>query len=159
MATVIKSMMSREPVTWLLYAMGASVALMAELAKVPPLAFALGMYLPLPLTTPLLVGGFLSHLVRKSTKDKDLAERRVNRGTLISSGFIAGGALMGIVLAVLKLAGLDRHISLGVSMILENGRWVDGAPAAWFPGLGQIASLIAFTLLCAFVYFDARRTK
>ena len=159
MATVIKSMMSREPVTWLLYAMGASVALTAELAKVPPLAFALGMYLPLPLTTPLLVGGFISHLVRKSTKDKDLAERRNNRGTLISSGFIAGGALMGILLAVLKLAGLDRHISLGISMVLENGRWVDGAPAAWFTSFGQIGSLIAFTLLCAFVYFDARRTK
>ena len=159
MATVIKSMMSREPVTWLLYAIGASVALTAELAKVPPLAFALGMYLPLPLTTPLLVGGFLSHLVRKSTKDKDLAERRVNRGTLISSGFIAGGALMGIVLALLKLAGLDRHISLGVSMVLENGRWVDGAAAGWFSGLGQIVSLVAFILLGAFVYFDARRTK
>jgi putative OPT family oligopeptide transporter len=159
MATVIKSMMSREPVTWLLYAIGASVALVAELAKVPPLAFALGMYLPLPLTTPLLVGGFISHLVKKSTKDKELAERRNNRGTLISSGFIAGGALMGIVLAVLKLTKLDHFISLGISMVLEGGRWVDGTPAAWFTGYGQIISLAAFLLLCGFVYWDARRTK
>lgn len=159
MATVIKSMMSREPVTWLLYAIGASVALVAELAKVPPLAFALGMYLPLPLTTPLLVGGFISHLVKKSTKNKELAERRNNRGTLISSGFIAGGALMGIVLAVLKLTKLDHFISLGVPMVLEGGRWVDGTPAAWFTGYGQIISLAAFLLLCGFVYWDARRTK
>jgi len=140
-------------------ASGGTLALVAELAKVPPLAFALGMYLPLPLTTPLLVGGFISHLVKSSTKDKALAERRTNRGTLISSGFIAGGALMGILLAVLKLAGLDRYVSLGIAMVLENGRWVDGAPAAWFTSFGQIGSLIAFTLLCAFVYWDARRTK
>ena len=159
MATVIKSMMSREPVTWLLYGIGASVALVAELAKVPPLAFALGMYLPLPLTTPLLVGGFLSHLVKTSTKDKELAERRHNRGTLISSGFIAGGALMGIVLAVLKLLKVDQAVSWGVSMVFEGGRWVDGPPTAWFSAYGQIFSLVAFVLLCGFVYWDARRQK
>jgi len=159
MATVIKSMMSREPVTWLLYGMGAAVAIVAELAKVPPLAFALGMYLPLPLTTPLLVGGFLSHLVKGSTKDKELAERRNNRGTLISSGFIAGGALMGIVLAVLKLLKVDHVISLGIPMVLEGKRWVDGTPWPWFGQYGQIISLVAFVLLCGFVYWDARRQK
>ena len=135
------------------------MALVAELAKIPPLAFALGMYLPLPLTTPLLVGGFISHLVKSSTKDKALAERRNNRGTLISSGFIAGGALMGIVLAVLKLTNLDHFVSLGISMVFENARWIDGAPAAWFSSFGQIISLIAFVLLCSFVYLDARRQK
>jgi putative OPT family oligopeptide transporter len=159
MATVIKSMMSREPVTWLLYGMGAAVALVAELAKVPALAFALGMYLPLELTTPLLVGGFLSHLVKTSTQDKELAERRHNRGTLISSGFIAGGALMGIVLAILKLLKVDHVVSLGIPMVLEGGRWVDGTPWPWFGQYGQIISLVAFVLLCGFVYWDARRQK
>ncbi len=159
MATVIKSMMSREPVTWLLYGIGASVAIVAELAKVPPLAFALGMYLPLPLTTPLLVGGFLSHLVKNSTKDAALAERRHNRGTLVSSGFIAGGALMGIVLAVLKLARVDHVISVGIPMVLANGRWVDGVPAAWFSRYGELFSLIAFILLVGFVYWDSRKAK
>ncbi|HUM79892.1 MAG TPA: oligopeptide transporter, OPT family, partial [Candidatus Saccharicenans sp.] len=72
MAAVIKSMMSREPVTWLLYGVGAAVAIVAELSALPPLPLALGMYLPLHLTTPLLVGGFLSHLVKKSTRDKEL---------------------------------------------------------------------------------------
>ncbi|HNS04844.1 MAG TPA: oligopeptide transporter, OPT family, partial [Candidatus Saccharicenans sp.] len=136
MAAVIKSMMSREPVTWLLYGVGAAVAIVAELSALPPLPLALGMYLPLHLTTPLLVGGFLSHLVKKSTRDKELAERRHNRGTLISSGFIAGGALMGIVLAVLKLTKLDHYVSLGIPMVLENGKWVDGQPAGWFAQYG-----------------------
>lgn len=159
MAAVIKSLMSREPVTWLLYGVGISIALVAELAKIPPLPLALGMYLPLHLTTPLLVGGFLSHLVKKSTSDKELAERRHNRGTLVSSGFIAGGALMGIVLAVLKLAGVDHAVSLGVKMVLENGRWVDGAQAAWFSSYGEMISLAAFVLLCGFVYLNAKKAK
>ncbi len=159
MAAVIKSLMSREPVTWLLYGIGASVAIVAELAKVPPLAFALGMYLPLPLTTPLLVGGFLSHLVKKSTKDAALAERRHNRGTLVASGFIAGGALMGIVLAVLKLANLDHYVSWGIPLVEEAGRWVDGAPLPWFSAYGEVISLAAFILLVGFVYWDARRVK
>jgi putative OPT family oligopeptide transporter len=159
MATVIKSMMSREPVTWMLYGIGAAVAIVAELAKVPPLAFALGMYLPLALTTPLLVGGFLSHLVKKSTKDPELAERRHNRGTLVSSGFIAGGALMGIVLAVLKLTRVDHIISLGIPMILEGGNWVDGVARLWYTEFGEIFSLVAFVLLVGFVYWDARRAK
>jgi len=159
MAAVIKSMMSREPVTWLLYGVGAAVAIVAELSALPPLPLALGMYLPLHLTTPLLVGGFLSHLVKKSTRDKELAERRHNRGTLISSGFIAGGALMGIVLAVLKLAKVDHYISLGIPMVLENGKWVDGQPAGWFAQYGEIISLAVFILLIAFVYREAKKEK
>ncbi|HOE13896.1 MAG TPA: oligopeptide transporter, OPT family [Candidatus Saccharicenans sp.] len=159
MAAVIKSMMSREPVTWLLYGVGAAVAIVAELSALPPLPLALGMYLPLHLTTPLLVGGFLSHLVKKSSRDKELAERRHNRGTLISSGFIAGGALMGIVLAVLKLAKVDHYISLGIPMVLENGKWVDGQPAGWFAQYGEIISLAVFILLIAFVYREAKKEK
>ncbi|HRD02930.1 MAG TPA: oligopeptide transporter, OPT family [Candidatus Saccharicenans sp.] len=159
MAAVIKSMMSREPVTWLLYGVGVAVAIVAELSALPPLPLALGMYLPLHLTTPLLVGGFLSHLVKKSTKDKELAERRHNRGTLISSGFIAGGALMGIVLAVLKLAKIDHYVSLGIPMVLENGKWVDGQPAGWFAQYGEIISLVVFIMLIAFVYREAKKKK
>lgn len=159
MAAVIKSLMSREPVTWLLYGIGAAVAIVAELSKIPPLAFALGMYLPLHLTTPLLVGGFLSYLVKNSTKDKELAEKRHNRGMLISSGFIAGGALMGIVLAVLKLANLDHYVSLGIPMVMENGRWVDGPPAAWFSQYGEIISLVAFIVLIGFVYWQSKKEK
>jgi putative OPT family oligopeptide transporter len=159
MAAVIKSLMSREPVTWALYGIGAAVTIVIELARVPPMAFALGMYLPLHLTTPLLIGGFLAHLVKKSTKDKDLAEKRHNRGTLVSSGFIAGGALMGIILAVLKLSKLDHFLSLGIPMSLENGIWTDGAPAAWYQNYGEAISLAAFVILLWFVYWDAKKAK
>jgi len=159
MAAVIRSLMSKEPVTWLLYGIGASVAIVAELSKIPPLPFALGMYLPLHLTTPLLVGGFLSHLVKNSTKNKELAEKRHNKGMLISSGFIAGGALMGIVLAVLKLTNLDHYVSLGIPLVLENGKWVDGAPAGWFNQYGEIISLVAFILLIGFVYWQSKKEK
>ena len=159
MAAVIKSLMSREPVTWLLYGIGASIAIVAELCKIPPLPLALGMYLPLHLTTPLLVGGFLSHLVKKSSPDREVAEKRHNRGMLISSGFIAGGALMGVVLAVLKLANLDHYLSLGIPMVLENGKWVDGLPASWYTQYGQIISLAVFILLIGFVYWQSKRAK
>ncbi|HOI45349.1 MAG TPA: oligopeptide transporter, OPT family [Candidatus Aminicenantes bacterium] len=159
MAAVIKSLMSREPVTWLLYGVGAAVALVCELSALPPLPFALGMYLPLQLTTPLLVGGVISHLVKKSTKDKDLADRRNNRGTLVSSGFIAGGALMGIILAVLKLLKVDHFLSLGIPMVLVDGRWVDGQPSAWYTAYGEVISLIAFSVLCWYVYAHAKKAK
>jgi putative OPT family oligopeptide transporter len=159
MAAVIKSMMSREPVTWLLYGTGAFVALACELAKVPPLAFALGMYLPLPLTTPLLVGGFISHLVKKSTKDAALAGKRVARGTLVASGFIAGGALVGILLAVLKLSRLDRFVSWGIPLVLEGDKWVDGVPRLWYTQYGEIISLAAFLILLYFLYASAKRAK
>jgi len=159
MAAVIRSLMSKEPVTWLLYGIGASIAIVAELCKIPPLPLALGMYLPLELTTPLLVGGFLSHLVKNSSRDKEVAEKRHNKGMLISSGFIAGGALMGIVLAVLKLAKLDHYVSLGIPMVLENGKWVDGTPAGWFSQYGEFISLVAFILLVGFVYWQSRKEK
>ena len=159
MAAVIKSLMSREPVTWALYGIGVCVTLACELAKVPPLAFALGMYLPLPLTTPLLVGGFISHLVRKSTKDAVLAEKRVNRGTLVASGFIAGGALVGILLAVLKLAGLDHFISWGIPLVLDGGRWVDGTALPWYGAYGEVISLAAFVILLYVLYRTAKKAK
>jgi len=159
MAAVIKSLMSHEPVTWILYGMGAFIALTVELAGAPTLAFALGMYLPLALTTPLLIGGFVSHLVKKSTKDAELANLRNNRGTLIASGFIAGGALVGIILALLKILGLDHIISWGIPMVLSGARWVDGQPWPWFNQYGEVISLIAFLILINYVYWSARQAK
>ncbi|MFQ6081774.1 MAG: OPT family oligopeptide transporter [Candidatus Aminicenantia bacterium] len=157
MATIIQSLMSREPVTWLLFGIGALVALVVEMSVVPTLAFALGMYLPLALTTPLLIGGLVSHFVKKSSKDEKIGNKRKERGTLIASGFIAGGALMGILLAVLKVAKVDRFISFGVPMIQEAGKWVEGTPATWYTNYGEIISLIAFIALCYYVYWDSKR--
>jgi putative OPT family oligopeptide transporter len=159
MAAVIKSLMSQEPVTWVLYGLGVVIALVVELAGVPPLAFALGMYLPLELTTPLLVGGFVAHLVKKSTKDAELASLRHNRGTLIASGFIAGGALIGIVLAVLKILKLDHVISWGIPMIYSKTSWIDGQAMPWYAKYGEIISLIAFVILLNYLYWSARAAK
>ena len=159
MAAVIKSLMSREPVTWLLYAAGAFIALCIEMSVVPTLAFALGMYLPLQLTTPLLIGGLIAHLVKKSSKDKEISSKRHNRGTLLSSGFIAGGALMGIVLAIFKLAKLDHFISFGIPLVLRDDKWIDGIPTSWYTNYGEIVSLIAFMILIGFVYWNSKRAK
>jgi len=157
MATIIKSLMSREPVTWFLFGIGISVALLVEMSVVPTLAFALGMYLPLELTTPLLVGGFLALLVKKSSREKDLSSKRHNQGILVASGFIAGGAMMGIIFAILKLAKIDHFLSLGVPIILKEGEWIDGSPASWYAQYGEIISLIAFIALIGFVYWNAKR--
>lgn len=118
-----------------LYLLGALVALLLNFIGIPPLAFALGMYLPLQLNTPLVAGGLLAYFVSKSSKNKDIVLKREQRGTLIASGFIAGAALFGIIGALLKFFGVD--IWLGV----------------WDKNLigGEITALAAFIVL--FIYF------
>jgi len=104
MAAVLTAMFSPESqAPWALYLAGILLALTMELIGIPPLAFALGMYLPIELNTPLLIGGLISHIVKKSSKDEKEQKRRFDRGILISSGFIAGGALMGVVASFIQL--------------------------------------------------------
>lgn len=107
MAAVIQPMMNGGNAPWLLYGIGALIALVLNFCKVPALAFCLGMFIPIDLNLPLLLGGAISWWVSSRSKDKELNERREKKGTLIASGFIAGGALMGVVSAVLKFAGVD----------------------------------------------------
>ncbi|MBI5325365.1 MAG: oligopeptide transporter, OPT family, partial [Ignavibacteriae bacterium] len=103
MAAVIQPLMSAEAqVHWTLYLVGAVIALLLNALKISPLAFALGMYLPQELNTPLLVGGLVAHFVKNRSKDETLNNARFQRGTLIASGFIAGGALFGVFGAILK---------------------------------------------------------
>ena len=103
MAAVIEPMMNGGNAPWLLYGIGAVLAIVLTLFKVPALAFALGMFIPIDLNTPMLVGGLISWFVGSRSKDKALNGARVEKGTLIASGFIAGGALMGVVSAILKI--------------------------------------------------------
>jgi len=164
MATIISSLMSREPIPWLLYGIGVCVALLVECAKVPTLAFALGMYLPIELNTPLFFGGLVAYLVQKSSKDAVISEKRWHKGTLIASGFLAGGALMGVVGAILKwlqYAGISIYskISLGIPLIFKDGKWVEGEPTQWYQNYGEIISLIMFVILAIYVYYDAKRAK
>ncbi len=107
MAKVIEPMMMGGSTPWTLYITGAILALILNWLGVPALAFCLGMFLTLSLNTPMLVGGLVSWFVGRSTKDKELAKARSDRGTLIASGLIAGGALFGVFAAITILCGVD----------------------------------------------------
>ena len=109
MAAVIKPLMEGGATPWMLYFAGAALALILTMLGVPALAFALGMFIPLDLNTPLLIGGLVSWYVSTRSKDEKVNKMRRERGTLIASGFIAGGALMGVISAVLKYAGADWY--------------------------------------------------
>ena len=111
MAAVIKPLMSGEGAPWLLYGIGALLAIVLDRCKISALAFALGMFIPLHLNLPLIVGGLISHLVTHSSGNAELSRLRGERGTLLASGFIAGGALMGVVSAGLTFAGVDLSIA------------------------------------------------
>ena len=138
MAAVIEPLMSGQGAPWMLYLAGAVLALILALLGVPVLPFALGMFIPLTLNTPLLVGGAISWLMsRKKASDGDEAEAkaktRQEKGTLVASGFIAGGALMGVVSAIVKFCGVDWYL----------GAWASGTGAA-IVGLCAYIALIAY---------------
>jgi putative OPT family oligopeptide transporter len=175
MATIIQSLMIQSEIPYVLYALGALCALVIEMLGVSPLAFALGMYLPIQINMPLLAGGIISWMVLKSSElrvasyeknVKDERESPKERGILIASGFIAGGALMGVVGAVLNLNEIGkpiRFLSIGAkyvsSVVPETGKtiWDIGSYAPYFQGFsGQLISLIGFASLAAFCYFYAK---
>ncbi len=141
MKAVIETLMSDAPVPWLLYGVGVLVALTMELIGIPPLAFALGMYIPLELNTPILLGGLVSHLVRRSTKDETLSQKRFEKGTLIASGFIAGGAIMGVVGAILTFF----EVNIDIGFAHTNG--------------GHFLSLMMFLGICGYLYWASTRVK
>lgn len=111
MAAVIQPMMNGGGAPWLLYGIGAILAIVLTLCKVPALPFALGMFIPIDLNLPLLVGGAISWYVSSRSTDKAVNTARGEKGTLIASGFIAGGALMGVVSAILKFANVDWFLT------------------------------------------------
>ncbi len=141
MAAVIKTLMSDASAPWGLYIAGGFMAIILEFLKISPLAFALGMYLPIQLNTPILIGGLVSHFVIKSSSDPEVSTKRKERGTLIASGFIAGGALMGVMSALIALPGWDEVLHTGLS-------------ETWF---GEALSVVLFTGLCLYVYWDSKR--
>ena len=111
MAAVIDPLMSGTGAPWWLYATGATIALILNVCGISTLSFALGMFIPFELNIPLVVGGLINWYVGSRSKDAALNKERVEHGTLLASGFIAGGALMGVVSAALKFAGLDLYMS------------------------------------------------
>ncbi len=125
------------------------VALLLVVLKVPPLAFALGMYIPQELNTPLLVGGAIAWLVSTRSKNEKLNIARLHRGTLIVSGFIAGGALLGVLNAFLKF--IDMQWPFGYAGWFNVG-WAESHG-------GEIAGLVMFILLCCYALWDSMRAK
>jgi putative OPT family oligopeptide transporter len=142
MAAVIQPLMDQQPAPWTLYIVGAILALVLTMIKVPALAFALGMYIPLELNTPLLVGGLIAHFVSTRSKDEKINTARRERGTLIASGFIAGGALMGVISAILRWQGLNW----------VNYEWAESHSA-------ELIGIVMFALLCAYMIWDSLRGK
>jgi putative OPT family oligopeptide transporter len=148
MAAVINSLMSAEQVPWILYGIGIFITLAMELAKIPALAFALGMYLPIELNLPLLIGGFIAYVVSKSSKDAKISIARKDKGTLIASGFIAGGAIMGVVASFLRVIKIKGN---SIESILTIG-W-DAKP------FGGWLSLAAYALVIAYLLFVSMKIK
>ena len=130
MAAVIEPLMSGVGAPWLLYGIGALLAIILTWCKVPALAFALGMFIPLELNTPLLVGGAINWYVTTRSKDTTLNAERGEKGTLLASGFIAGGALMGVVSAAMRFGGID----------LMNTEWLSNS---W----SEVVALVAYAAL------------
>ena len=143
MAAVISSFMQTASVPWMMYAVGVVIACMVELVGVSGLAFALGMYIPMEYNAPILAGAIFAHFVRKSTTDSELAAKRHERGTLVASGFIAGGAMGGIFTVLLIFFGLELA-GFGESHHTPLWNWV---------------GLAGFFALCTFMYWEGKRAK
>lgn len=145
MAAVIQPLMSPEAkVDWILYLVGIFIALFVNWLGVSPLAFALGMYLPLPLNTPLLVGGLVAHFIKKSSKDEALVNARTQRGTLIASGFMAGASLFGVIGAIL--------LFFKVKLYTIVGGWEENP-------LSEYLSIVMFAILVTYFVLDTLKAK
>ena len=130
MAAVIKPLMSGQGAPWILYGIGAVLALVLDRCKVPALAFSLGMFIPIQLNIPLIIGGAVNWYVTTRSKDEQINKLRGDKGTLIASGFIAGGALMGVVSALIKFFSIE----------FDHAEW-------WQNHLSELLALVAYIAL------------
>lgn len=142
MAAVIEPLMSGAGAPWALYGIGAVLAIVLNFMGVPALAFALGMFIPLELNTPLLIGGAINWYIGSRSKDQALNNARLEKGTLLSSGFIAGGALMGVVSAALRFAGVD----------LYQADWAGSKGA-------EVLAIVMYLALMAYLTYSSLRAK
>ncbi len=134
MAAVIEPLMSGQGAPWLLYGIGAVISIVLTMCGVSALAFALGMFIPLQLNLPLIVGGLVNWYVNSRSSDVSLNQRRNEKGTLLASGFIAGGALMGVVSAGMQFGGLN----------FANAAYLSSP-------ISQVVSLIAYVALIIYL--------
>ena len=142
MAAVIDPLMNGVGAPWPLYAIGAVIAIVLTVCKIPALAFALGMFIPIELNMPLLVGGAINWFVTTRSKDEAVNKARGEKGTLIASGFIAGGALMGVLSALLRFAGFN----------MVNEAWLENHAS-------EVLSLVAYILLITYFIWATKSKK
>ena len=147
MAAIIEPLMAGSGVSWMLLGIGAVIAILINWLGISPLAFALGMFIPIQLNTPLIVGGLLNHWINKKGKDKQLTNARHQRAILISSGFIAGAALFGVLGALIIFLSGDGNALNSYLSIDPTGT---GA---------QVTALIAFSALIAYFIWETKRAK
>lgn len=141
MAAVIQPLMNGGGAPWILYGIGALIAIVLTMCKIPALAFALGMFIPIDLNLPLLVGGAISWFVSTRSSDEKVNAARQEKGTLIASGFIAGGALMGVVSAILKFANVDMYMT------------------EWQAAYGETIAILPYIAIIAFITGAAMKIK
>ncbi len=141
MAAVIQPLMNGSGAPWILYGIGALIAIALTMCKIPALAFALGMFIPIDLNLPLLVGGAISWFVSTRSNDEKVNAARQEKGTLIASGFIAGGALMGVVSAILKFANVDMYMT------------------GWHAAYGEAIAILPYIAIIAFITGTAMKVK
>jgi putative OPT family oligopeptide transporter len=151
MAAVLRGVMGESGTPWFLYGTGSVFAIAAEMCGVSGLAFALGMYLPMELNSPLVLGAAVAWLLRRSSPDEKTASARHDEGTLVASGFIAGGALVGVLSALLRFVedSTGRQLVPDLTQVPGLGAWV----AAW----GNWNGLAVFLLLGLGVYWYSRQ--
>ncbi len=156
MAAVLRFIMETSDETkWYLLAFGGAIALVVEMLGASSLAFALGMYIPMEYNSPILLGAIVAHFVRKSPGDEVLGRARGDRGILVSSGLIAGGALAGVMAALVQFIESD---------LIPKG--ADGKPSFTFPRIGftegnlpNLLGLVMFLAICGFIWWDSMRAK
>lgn len=141
MAAVIQPLMNGGGAPWILYGIGALIAIALTMCKIPALAFALGIFIPIDLNLPLLVGGAISWFVSTRSNDEKVNAARQEKGTLIASGFIAGGALMGVVSAILKFANVDMYMT------------------GWHAAYGEAIAILPYIAIIAFITGTAMKVK
>lgn len=147
MAAVLRGVMAAEGAPWFLYALGAVFAVVVSMCGVSGLAFALGMYLPMELNSPLVLGAAIAWFIQHSSKNEALNKARHEKGTLIASGFIAGGALVGVLAALLRFVEDSWKVMIIPDLVKISGPWLE----EWHNWLG----LVMFLLLSAGLYLDA----
>ncbi len=140
MANVIEPIMMGGNTPWMLYGTGVVLALLLNWLGVPALAFCLGMFIPMSLNAPLLVGGIIAWFVSTRSKDKAVNDARRDRGTLISSGLIAGGALFGVFSALTRFIGGDMTMTMDTA-------------------LNQGLGLLMYVVIIAYLLWDSMRAK